>query len=369
VRILAASILLLAAAAPASADVRVRGELGGGPAFAGDGVAWVESSRNAVRVLTGDRRLLHRIGPPTARRTTRDIPGGRPGVFDASATTYAAFASTSTVTSSESDSVSSASTFAAFGGPLGAPPAMLAGCVPARGDLGCGEICRWPGAVAVDGDRIAVSESGGPCDRPEEWQAWITIHSPGGSRTVDADLGLPLREVRHLRLAGGFLAWVSWDTPHEVVVYDLAAGAVVVRLTARDLGARSIQELALQVDGTVVFLYDGRRDRLGYRLGWTGPGQPGVRMIDREVGYSDIALDGGHVLYERILSERRFTGELVLRAVAGGPARKLAHFPERRRRVGDVDLQGGRAAWAVQPMRRGYDAPPRGPARIVVRAL
>jgi hypothetical protein len=369
VRLIAAAILLLAAAAPASADTRVRGELGGGPAFAGDGVAWVESSRNAVRVLTGERRLLHRIGPPTARRTTRAVPGGRPGVFDASATTFAVFASTSTITSSEGDSVSSSSTFAAFGGPLGAPPAMLAGCLPARGDLGCGAACSSPGAVAVDGDRIAVSEDGGPCEAPEAWQAWITIHSPGGSRTVDADLGVPRRQVRHLRVAGGFLAWVSWGAPDEVVVYDLATSTVVVRVTARDLGARSIHELALQVDGTVAVLFSGRRDRRGYRLGWTGPGQPGVRVIDRHAGYSDIALDGGHVLYERILSERRFTGELVLRAVAGGPARRLAHFPERRRRVGGLDLEGGRAAWAVQPTRRGYEPPATGPARIVVRAL
>jgi hypothetical protein len=365
VRLLAAAILIFAAATPASAATTVRGELGGGPAFAGDAIAWAESSRNAVRVLTGDRRLLHRVGPPTARKTTRGIPG----VFDASATNYAAIVSTSTVTSAEGDSVSSASTFGALGGTLGTPPAVLAGCIPARGDLGCGETCGWPGAVAVDGDRIAVSEVGWPCDRLEDWQAWITIHAPDGPRTVDADLGLPRREVRHLRLAGDYLAWVSWDAPNEVVVYDLAAAAVVVRMTARDLGARSIHELALQADGTVAFLYSGRRDRRGSRLGWTAPGRAGVTLIDRHASYSDIALDGGRVLYERVISELDFIGELVLRPLAGGPARKLAHFPERRRRVGDVDLDGGRATWAVQPTRRGYDPPPRGPARIVVRSL
>ena len=52
-----------------------------------------------------------------------------------------------------------------------------------------------------------------------------------------------------------------------------------------------------------------------------------------------------------------------------GPARRLAHFPERRRRVGDVDLDATRATWAVQPTRRGYEGTPRGPARIVVRSL
>ena len=95
-----------------------------------------------------------------------------------------------------------------------------------------------------------------------------------------------------------------------------------------------------------------------------------MRRLDRHVGsYVELALDGGRVLYERVVSERRFTGELVLRPVESGSGRRLAFFPERRRRVGGVDLEGDRAAWAVQPTRRGYDAPPTGPARIVVRAL
>ena len=47
--------------------------------------------------------------------------------------------------------------------------------------------------------------------------------------------------------------------------------------------------------------------------------------------------------------------------------RRLAHFPERQRRVGEIDLDATRATWAEQPVRRGYDPLPRGPARIVVR--
>jgi hypothetical protein len=370
--VLASVMLVAAVAAPVGAQTFVRGDLGGGPALAGDSIAWVENASGGVRVVAargGERRLLHRIAPPTAGKTTRAVPAGRPGVFDASRTTYAAFVSTSTVTSAESDSVAIASTFAAFGGRLGAAPAMLAGCIPARGDTGCGEMCGWPGAVAVNGDRIAVSEVGGPCDRPEDWQAWITVHEPGARRVIDSGLGAPGQEVRSVRLAGNYVGWVDWDDPHELVVYDLVAGAVVVRVDARALRARTIEELALQPDGTVALLYGGRRDRRGIRLGWTAPGRPGVTVIDRHAGHHDIALDSGRVLYERVISELDFIGELVLRDLDGGPARELAHFPERRRRVGDLDLDATRATWAVQPMRRGHDPPPRGPARIVVRGL
>ena len=53
-RVLAAAILLLATAAPASADITVRGKLGAGPAFGGDGVVWGEEARSgAARVVTG----------------------------------------------------------------------------------------------------------------------------------------------------------------------------------------------------------------------------------------------------------------------------------------------------------------------------
>ena len=62
-------------------------------------------------------------------------------------------------------------------------------------------------------------------------------------------------------------------------------------------------------------------------------------------------------------------GELILRPLSGEPPRRVAFFPERRRRVGHLDLDATRATWATQPMRRGYEERPRGPARIVVRGL
>jgi hypothetical protein len=93
-----------------------------------------------------------------------------------------------------------------------------------------------------------------------------------------------------------------------------------------------------------------------------------VRVAARHAAARGIALAGGRVLYERIVSERHFRGELIIRTLGGLP-RRLASFPEHRRRVGDFDLDGTRATWAAQPTRRGYDPQPRGPARIVVRRL
>jgi hypothetical protein len=373
VRALAGIVVALAVAAPATADTVARRTPAVGPVLAGDVVLWGEEGRTgAARVMSGApgraATLVYRIAPSTARKTERGFMG-YPATFAGSSTAFAAFTHTSTVTASGSDSVSTGSTTAVVGGPLRGPARVLAGCIPPRGGLGCGGSCDEPTGVAVDGDRIAVAESSELCNRPEEGRTWITVHGPAGTTTVPVDAGVPGAYVRDLRLAGRYLAWVHLGEVDELVVFDLAAGAAVVRVTDRDLGATSLEELDLQPDGTVAFVYGGRRAHRGIRLGWTAPGRPGIRVLDRHAGYRDSAVAGGSVVYERVLSERHFTGELVLRALDGGPANRLAYFPERRRRVANLDFDGRRATWAEQPTRRGYDPPARGPARIVVRTL
>jgi hypothetical protein len=364
---LAAAILVVAvAAAPAGAQT-VRGELGGGPALSGGRVAWGEEARSGgVRVVMGrERRVLHRLAAPTAARTTRGFMGV-PAIFGASATTWAALAYTATSRQDSSDSASTTLSPVALGGPVGAAPAVLGGCVVARGDDQCGPgVCSSPYGVAVDGERIAVAHSGAPCDRPDALGAWIVVHGPGAPVVVPA-----AGEVRDVALAGRYLAWTEWGEVSRLVVHDLAAGAAALTVPADAVRARQLDELALQPDGTVAFTFWNRHSGRGATLAWAAPGRPGVRRLDRHVGsYVELALDAGRVLYERVVSERRFTGELVLRPLEGGGGRRLAFFPERRRRLGNVDLEGDRAAWAVQPTRRGYDPLPTGPARIVVRTL
>jgi hypothetical protein len=234
---------------------------------------------------------------------------------------------------------------------------LLSGAIPRRGDQGCeGQaVYEHPEAVDVDGDRVAIglfSDECGPNNGP--WDDAIVVVQ-GGARTT-----IPVGQqgfIRDIALAGRYVAWVhERGLTGELVVRDLEAGVDVVRLTARSIG-----ELALQDDGKVAFRYFSRRTQ---RIAWAAPGTPGRRVLDR--GEIDgLALAGDRVLYER---KRRFTGKLILRSLDGS-ARRLASFPERRRRVGHLDLDATRATWATRPTRRGYDPEPRGPARIVVRAL
>jgi hypothetical protein len=327
-----------------------------GPAFAGDSVVWAEEARNgAVRIVMSspgrEPLLMHRIPPPTARRTRRGLIHV-PAALGASHTRYAALVHTSTVTQSGSDSVSEASTLAAVGGPLSGPAAVLSGSIPRRGDAPCAAIHGSPDGVAVDGDRVAVAERVVTCDEGEPRPARVSVSGrdpvPVGTDVV----------IDHVELAGRYLAWLLGD---ELVVYDLDAGAVVLRVAPRDAGARFLDDMALRDDGTVALLASGR-------LALARPGTPGVRVLDRRASGRGVAIAGERLLYERTLDADPYVAELVVRPVDGGPARRLARFHgERRRRVGDLDLDAARAAWAWQRV-GGPNLDPRGPARVVVRA-
>lgn len=368
-RIGAAIALTLALAAPAAADTVAQRTPAVGPVLAGDLVAWGEEAHNgAVRVVVGapgrEPMLAYRVRPATARRTERGF-SGTAAAFAASATRFAAIASTATVTHAEFDNVTTAVTTAAIGGPFRGPVAVLSGAIPRRGDAACqGASYQYVTAVDVDDDRIALGEFADECT-PDNgpWDDRVTVYAGGGHTTIQTGTQGDIRDVA---LAGRYVAWVRDGDRDEVVVHDLDAGAAVLHLTASDLRATSIDELALQPDGTVAISYG---DRTGRRLGWAAPGLPGVRLLDRRMGSRGLALAAGRVLYERVVSERRFTGELVLRPLAGGPEQQLARFPERRRRVGDLDLDATRATWADQSTRRGYDPVARGPGRILVRPL
>ena len=355
---------MIAAVAAVSAGLAV------GPAFAGDAVMWGEEAGNgAARIVVAspgrEPLLVHRVRPATARKTERGF-SGTPAVFAASAERFAAIVHTSTVTFEESDSVSETSTNAALSGRFKGPVEVVSGSLPRRGDQGCDgrPVFEHPEAVDVDGDRVAIGLFSDECTADNGPWDDVVVVVDGGARTaiVVGSQGF----LRDIGLAGRFVAWVNDRSDlGEVVVRDLETGADVVRLTTHDLGTRGIDELALQEDGTVVFAYSNRNFQ---RIAWAAPGTPGVRVLDRGT-FDGLALAGGRVLYERTVSERRFTGELLLRSLAGGPPRRLAFFPERRRRVGHLDLDATRATWATQPMRRGYEERPRGPARIVVRDL
>jgi hypothetical protein len=335
-----------------------------GPAFAGDAVMWGEEAPNgAVRVLK-DGDLVHRVRPATARETERHF-GGTTQVFAASEERFAAIVSTSTVVFEESDSFTSANSDGLISRRFDGPAELLGGSIPRRGDQGCRGRTAYeqPDAVDVDGDRVAFGMFSDECRTDNgPWDDSVVLVA-GGARTTIATGQQGL--IRDVALAGRYVAWIResrTEDAYEVVVRDLEAGADVVRLTSDDLVTRGIDEIALQDDGKVAFKYVNRNFQ---RIGWAAPGTPGARLLARGDEFEGLALAGDRVLYER---KRRFEGDLVLRALSGG-TRRLAHFPERHRRVGDLDLDATRATWARQPTRRGYEPRPRGPARIVVREL
>ena len=324
-----------------------------GPALAGDLVAWGEEAPNgATRVVVGapgrEPLLAYRIRPATARRTERGFRHTT-AAFAASATRFAAVASTATVTHAEFDHVSIAVTNAAVGGPFRGPLELLSGAIPRRGDGPCRSELQHPQAVDVDGDNIAVGDFATACIGDAPWQDRVVVSGPGIQATLQTGTGGDMRDVA---LAGHYVGWIHSGDRDEVVVRNLETGDTALRLTDRDLHATHIDELALQEDGTVAISYG---DLNGQRLGWAAPGVPGVRLLDRKMGSRGLALAAGRVLYER------GAGELMLRPLTGGPERRLARFRSGRGRVGDLDLDATRATWAT----RGA----RGPGRIVVRAL
>jgi hypothetical protein len=343
-----------------AAAVAVSATLAVGPAFAGESVMWGEEARNGAVRLMKDGVLVDRVPPATARKTERGFYG-TPQVFAASAERFAAIVHTSTVIFEESDSVTSAGTNGAISGRFGQPVEVLSGSLPRRGDRGCeGQpVYEHPDAVDVDGDRVAIglfSDECGPNNGP--WDDVIVVVAGGARTTIPAgQQGF----IRDIALAGRYVAWLrERDLSSELVVRDLEAGADVLRVTADDVGARGFDELALQDDGTVAFRVSNRNFE---RIVWAKPGTPGARVLARGQ-FEGLALAGDRVLYER---KRRFTGTLILKSL-DGTARRLAFFPERRRRVGHLDLDATRATWATRPM-RGYEERPRGPAQIVVREL
>lgn len=342
--------------------------LAAGPAFAGDSVMWGEEARNgSVRIVMAspgrEPLLVHRVPPATARRTRRGLMH-IPAAFGASASRYAALVHTSTITASGSDYVSTAFTPAVVGGALSGPASVLSGSIPRRGDTPCVGLHTSPSGVAVDGERIAVAEWVVTCERRQR-PVQVTVSDRDGSVVMPVATD---GEISHVEVAGRYLAWIHEFRSSELVVHDLTTGTAVLRVSPRDVGARFFDDMALRDDGTVALMLGDPRDRGGSRLGILRPGTPGVRVVDRHASDRGLAIAGERLLYERVLDVDPYVVELVVRSVDGGARRRLARFGERRRRVGDLDLDETRATWASQAT-GGPNLEPRGPARVVVRRL
>ena len=277
--------------------------LSAGPAFAGDSVMWGEVGRTgALRIMQAtpgqDPVLVHRLRPAENSSLV---------ALEASSDRFALMVSIARRIDGDRWVIP----VRASGGPFAGPVERLR--AP----------CDGNGTIAVDGDRIAVAATCG-----------VAIHAPAGVTTIDAG------EVRNVALAGRYLVW----TGDDVVVHDLASGTDVVRLTRRELGSGYVDEVAVHPDGAVAFSYG---DDGWQRIAWAAPGTPGARRLDAAPHRDGLRRAGGRVLYERRSGPRHGRRVLLLRSLSDGTVRRLARFTDRRSRIGDLDLEPGRAAWGV----------------------
>jgi hypothetical protein len=174
-------------------------------------------------------------------------------------------------------------------------------------------------STAADAGSLAVAMVGGNCEG-----VWLD----GRRLATTADL-------RQVRLAGPYVAWLEWPGGDarvaRVTVADGATGTPAATFTAPELGG-SIWRFALDAAGDVVVaLVDGR-------VVVTSVGDRTPRTIAH--GATQVAAAGGRVLY---IAHRR----LVLAGLDGRVQRTLERYGPRRQPVGEVALTADRAAWSV----------------------
>jgi len=342
-------LVLLALTPPASAATVAYRTPAMGPVLAGSDVVWGEEARDgSIRVVRGaPREVAWSLAPTTAPRSERGFMH-TPWALAASEHGWAALPYVGTVTSESFDSVSTSIDIAAVSAHWGEPPAVVSGEIADRGDRQCAPGSWSAGAVAVDGDRVAVAET-----------ACATFEQ----RVVVDGTAVPVGDVpRALALAGRWLAWTTGvGAGDSLTICDLSTGQRALRLTRGDLG-RWIEDIDLAEDGRVLFTMAGPGD-FGSLLAIAQPGVPEVRHLLRRVAPRGIALAGDGVLYTRYKDRHYRRSVLKLESIEGGIVRKLATFRRGRRQVGDVDLSESRAVWAVRGARVTHGR------RIVLRRL
>lgn len=222
-------------------------------------------------------------------------------------------------------------------GPANAPFTPLAGCRP---DItGCTEV---PGGdddagalrLSVDGSRIAYTD-----DRVGDTVIVRDVRSGTMQTVAVPGLAIDTKEVgiaastQTIRLAGHYLACEQRAHGQWILITDLTDGRVV---RAIHLEPISVLEQPLtwdmQADGTLVVAQP--HDLIAYP-----PADPGGRRIGGET-LGSPRISQGRVLY------RRLADGAPMLATLDGRRRLLAHsggdvFP-----VGDIALDGVRAAWA-----------------------
>jgi hypothetical protein len=301
-------------AAPAHADT-FKGRADIGPALAGDTVVWGEELPDGRAILYSrapgqPRRALVRIPAATQRGHSSGF-GQTPGGVTASTTRMAYTASQSVSRRSGPDTVGSTGSVtpqvSVAGGPFANPFGTCSGSYV---------------STAIEGDVVAVA---------------IKADTPCGGVYVDGRKVSEDTEAHQVRLAGPYVAWVTWPAGGgtAITIADAATGALVARFTPpRD---RSFGEFDIDEHGNVV-------TAILNRLVTFSPTAPKPRTLAREVYQDPISTAAGRVVYQTIEPRRLVVADLA----SGRVLRTLQRFGQRRWSVGETVLTDRLLVWSVR---------------------
>ena len=327
-----------------------------GPALSGDEVAWgeagVDGGLAVLRARPGEApRRVFEAAPATGENRRRHF-GGVPAGLAGSASRLAFVTGVDTC-HADGDAVSCSGTVTArAGGPAGPFEPLAAGC-------------RTGGyaSVAADGDTVATAISYATCDGREVAQVRVK-EGDGAERVVYSREDVAV--IRQVAVAGGLIAWTESGSPGiqtTLVVRELASGREVARVRAADfVGGRSgYDAFDVDADGTIVAL-GGPQPRCYYTcVVWMRVGDLRPRVVSRRALGGRVAISGGRIL---VATQRRLHAHrLVVLSLKGRVLRTLDRFSRRRAPVGELVLDGRRAAWGVSGDPDG--AAPGGPGAVL----
>jgi hypothetical protein len=195
------------------------------------------------------------------------------------------------------------------------------------------------GRIDVSGDLVAFVR----CDNTLE----LRDLSGGGATQVVG------RDVRGVRLAGRYVAWLEDDRSSppsraELVVYDRQAGAEAYRVPAAS-PASALGSFSLQADGKVALSFDPDPNDTNARsvVAWASPSRSSVHRLPlpRRYGYS-LRLRNDELVFSR--SSRDGNHEQLGVTGLSGHARLIL----RRSSGRGIDFDGRHIAYPIRDCRR-----------------
>lgn len=205
--------------------------------------------------------------------------------------------------------------------------------------------CETGGYVSVDveGGTVAAALSYTHCAGRDGTEVWVR---EGEAQPRMVYRGDRLAAIRQVRLAGGLIGWTedtSAGVQRTLVVRELGSGRERMRIGARRfIGRRTgFDGFDLAEDGTVVAAGSGlnRRCDSGCVV-WLRTGDRRRRVLSRRAWAGQVAISGRHLAFA---TETR----LLVTTLGGKRIATLDRFHRRRTPIGELVLDGRRAAWGV----------------------